>query len=667
MMCSGRSAARGMPVSQDILACPQCRQVLGRSEDYYQCSSCSSRFPIVAGIPDFAPGTEIYWGELSPDEMKEAVAQAERGGYEAGANFAASCCPGLRDYLMDQRRIDWLFHCLSPRENDACLDIGSGWGTLSRALTQFYRTVWSLEIMRERLEFQAAFKKHEGLEGLKLMRGSAIALPFPDRTFNLVVANGIIQWIGLADPTRPVEELQLQFLRECRRVLRPGGTLFLGCENRYGLFNWLGAKDHSGLPYTSLMPRWMADRVVRRYRKREGKFVRSFRAQDDWADYRTHTHSVQGYERLLLKAGFGGIRGYWAHPSNNEPQYMGRLDDARSIRDLLQFAARNLDLRVEGSFLAQLLVRLRFLARFSILVKLPLRLLAPELVFFAGAGKGVSDESTVESLVGGYTLRYGGSNKVLWWGSGNGKQARIVKMARFPKDRPQVAHEEEMLRRHCGLDIGRKTEEGWVLFSEPFLDARPVDCLRTDHNRDALAWLRTFHNKSTQGEWKPAAFQKEVHSWLGRYCEVSQDEELRQSAREYCDELLRAASGIEIPIVAEHGDFWWRNILRAEDGRLYVIDWQHTRPVGDPLFDFAMLSYTYWETWCKANGKISLPGTDSPGPGWMLNLFCEQFYLPAELVYAYYPYALIRRAVRSASLPRHGLQKALRECQFPRG
>lgn len=651
--------------TQVAFVCPHCRQPLGRSEECYTCTECGTRYPIVAGISDFSPDTDIYWGELSPEEMKGAIGQAERGGYQAGADFAASCCPGLRDYLLAQYRIDWLFHCISVSNTESCLDIGSGWGTLSRSLTHFYRKVWSLEIVRERLAFQAAFKKYENLEGLELLRASAINLPFPDGSFDLVVANGIIQWIGLADPARPVEELQLQFLRECRRVLRPGGVLFLGCENRLGIFQWLGDKDHSGLPYTSLMPRRVASWVVRRFRRTKGKFVRSFRTQGDWDDYRTYTYSVKGYEQLLRGAGFGDVQSYWAHPTNNEPQYMGRMNDSRSIRELLEFASRNLDLRVEGSLLSQFLVRLRFLAGFSAPVKFALRLLAPELIFFARSVQEAPAAVKLESLVEPYSMRYGGSNKIVWLGCGTNGQKSVVKMARFPEDRGDVEREEEMLQRYNGVDVVREKHGDWILYREPFLDGKPIDCLSTHHNQDALAHLFSLHGKSASGTWSTTDFARDVQFWRDKFCDVADGDDLRAMAAHHCQKLIETASAYSMPVVVEHGDYWWRNIIRTSEGKIYLIDWQHTRPAGDPLFDFAMLSYTHWETWQKRAGKKHLAGRPADTLDWMVKLFCERLGVSPELIYAYYPYFLIRRAVRSAKRPRYDLLRLLQGSQFP--
>ena len=55
----------------------------------------------------------------------------------------------------------------------------------------------------------------------------ATELPFPDRTFDLVICIEVLRYLHNAD--------NRQALREMYRVLKPGGTLFLTMVNRYAL------------------------------------------------------------------------------------------------------------------------------------------------------------------------------------------------------------------------------------------------------------------------------------------------------------------------------------------------------------------------------------------------------------------------------------------------
>ena len=64
-------------------------------------------------------------------------------------------------------------------------------------------------------------------------------LPFPDNTFDLVYAHGVVQYT--ADPQRLVEE--------CRRVLKPGGQAIFQVYNRISWLNALGKLMKVGLEH----------------------------------------------------------------------------------------------------------------------------------------------------------------------------------------------------------------------------------------------------------------------------------------------------------------------------------------------------------------------------------------------------------------------------------
>jgi SAM-dependent methyltransferase len=654
-MATGRADAlqRGQ-----AYACPRCHAPLDRIDQGYSCGPCGVSYPVRDEVPDFAPESELYWGELSPSQMSEAIRLAREQGYQAAAHYAASCVPSLEFYMLSEKRIDWLFHALPLAQGARSLDIGSGWGTLSRALTPYFQDVFSLEIVRERVAFQRAFREKEGLLNLHVVRGSATRLPFPDQFFDLVLANGIIQWVGLDDHTRPVPALQADFLREAWRTLRPGGTLVMGCENRYALSRFLGGKDHTGLPYTSLLPRRLAGWVVRRYRHTGGSFVSAFRGHEEWRDYRTWTHSTWGYERLLRAAGFNRVDSYWVYPSDNLPGLMGRLDDGNSVRELLDFAVRNIDFRVGGTNFARFFLRLRWAARLRPLMRLVQRLLTPDMFFVARRDGDAVGGAGLDAAVGPYSFRWSGSNKVIWFGQ-KGKSRSVVKAPRFPRDAAQVATEERVLGEQNGftVEVDRRGER--VLYREPFLEGRPIDCLSSAHNLSALEWLVRFQRRTKAGGLDPSAREREVTLWLDRFDREVGDDEPRAQARAAARRLLEFAGSSPWPQVAEHGDFWWRNLLRRANGELVVIDWQHHREKGDPLFDFALLVQTHWET---ARAVPGSRGSDTPK---LIAHFAAATGLSPDTIYAYFPYALVRRAVRSSAMPRAQLLRALRDGMYP--
>ena len=180
------------------------------------------------------------------------------------------------------------------------------------------------------------------------------------------------------------------------------------------------------------------------------------------------------------------------------------------------------------------------------------------------------------------------------------------------------------------------------------LDARGPLCVGLDPHRELLETWRV--GDGVDG--------------LRRFCEQTADTALHRVAEQDCRALLAQAERTPLRVVAEHGDFWRRNILRRRGGALVVIDWQHARDGGDELFDFALLAYTHWETWNRLTPRRR-PGGSSPVLAAMTERFCRERGLPSALVYAYFPYALMRRMARSLSWPRYNLLRVYREHRFP--
>jgi ubiquinone/menaquinone biosynthesis C-methylase UbiE len=272
--------------------------------------------------------------------MRKLIEEIDSLGFAEGLRRLYVDYPDLRDYIEGERRGDWICHCFSSRNNNnrRSLDIGSGLGNLSEMLSHHYDEVYSLEAVRERIEFQKRRFKNSGVNNVTIVRGNAIELPFPDDYFDLVVCNGVLEWVGIMNTDRPPREVQLSFLREVKRVLSDKGCLYIGIENRFNLGYMLGAPDHSGLRYTSLIPRSVANFLVKRY-GRSGGMCRDTSSKEnkkEWRGYRTYTYSIKGYNSLFREAGFK-FKSYWAIPSYNHPMFSARLNDRVALKGFVQY------------------------------------------------------------------------------------------------------------------------------------------------------------------------------------------------------------------------------------------------------------------------------------------------------------------------------------------
>lgn len=208
--------------------------------------------------------------------------------------------------MLNLDRANWhLLTNLPPQSR--VLDLGAGTGTTSHALAKYYRAVVAIEPVLERVEFMQERFRQEGLSNVTLSRTSLWKLPFQKESFDLVVMNGVLEWVpgGRDDDPR---DAQLTALRKAYSLLRPGGCLYVGIENRTALGSFIGYPDpHCGLPWVTIMPRHLAHWYARK--------------KGAPAGYRNYLYSSRGYRKLMTDAGFRTVEIYIAAPSYNHPRF----------------------------------------------------------------------------------------------------------------------------------------------------------------------------------------------------------------------------------------------------------------------------------------------------------------------------------------------------------
>jgi hypothetical protein len=111
----------------------------------------------------------------------------------------------------------------------------------------------------------------------------------------------VLEWLPFSRKEDNPRDAQLYYLRLLKKLLKPGGTLYVGIENRFTYDLLIGAPDpHISVPGVAVMPRWMADFVCKR------------RVGDR---YRPYLYSNRGYEKLMAEAGYRECRVLSALPS----------------------------------------------------------------------------------------------------------------------------------------------------------------------------------------------------------------------------------------------------------------------------------------------------------------------------------------------------------------
>ncbi len=100
---------------------------------------------------------------------------------------------------------------------DRVLDAGCGTGLYFECLAPHARNLNALDVSREMLSAAREFSMMRGIEQVRVGVGSFEALPYPDETFDLVVA---------LDALHHVENVNAA-IAEAWRVLTPGGHFFV--------------------------------------------------------------------------------------------------------------------------------------------------------------------------------------------------------------------------------------------------------------------------------------------------------------------------------------------------------------------------------------------------------------------------------------------------------
>lgn len=304
--------------------CPLCRTDLVDRGDAFTCSGSSHCFPVRWGFPDFSTGNH-YWNQLTPDQMEVLLDVAALKGYRYAAESILGRFkdPELTRYVLAANRAD--FRAILPMTSDTdVLEIGSGWGGVTATLAPHCRTLIALDTNPYTLRFVAMRMKEDGINNVSLAVVDPLdhgRLPLPDGSVELAILNGVLEYVGSAAQDAAPRELQLRGLREVRRVLKPGGAVYVGIENRLSYLYFLGTRDHSGLRYTSLLPRPLASLATWLRRR---------------MPYRTYTYSYRGYRRLLREAGFAPPQVYIAVPNYRDPRFIVPADDNRAIAYLVR-------------------------------------------------------------------------------------------------------------------------------------------------------------------------------------------------------------------------------------------------------------------------------------------------------------------------------------------
>ncbi len=199
----------------------------------------------------FYSGTDTY----SDGDIEERILQIvrEKTDYEA-------------EVLLDGN--DWatMYHLSPIRENllewydfgqeKTLLEIGAGCGAVTGLFCRKLQRVVANDLSRRRSMINAT--RNQEHDNLEILVGNFEDIRTEEK-FDYVTLIGVLEYsiyyINSPDPFRDM-------LRKAKEYLKPGGTLIIAIENRYGIKYWAGAKeDHTWKAFDGIQGYNDADRV----------------------------------------------------------------------------------------------------------------------------------------------------------------------------------------------------------------------------------------------------------------------------------------------------------------------------------------------------------------------------------------------------------------------
>ena len=300
-----------------LFACPHCRGGLERNGAGLRCAACRRDFPVEDSIPRFTQNLSD-WQLTDRGKLDVVVNAAAVEGWQLAL---ARLDPNRAEWIRGNRRFT-LAVFAGPKGR--VLDCGCGWGGLSFTLAREFGQVFALDAEPHGLQFIRLRAMQDGVQNIVPVQGSVFQLPFPDGFFDVVVLNGVLEWVGTFDDSAPPGELQACALKEIARVLNPNGSLYIAIENRFGVQYFLGYREeHTGLRFISVLPRFLARRWHRLKKGRE---------------FRALTHSLGGLRKMLAQCGFDRIRSFGLYPAYRNPRFICSVDSAGAMRFLVRQA-----------------------------------------------------------------------------------------------------------------------------------------------------------------------------------------------------------------------------------------------------------------------------------------------------------------------------------------
>lgn len=274
-------------------------------------------------INTFAKRAQFYWGVSNQETAKAFIAAAAAQGFFNALKDDRFTV--FRKYATSERRADFIKKL--PLNKDAVvLDMGSGYGNITIPLSKMVKQVYACDSTLELLQFSRARAEAEGCHNINYTHIDPIdycETPFKEKTFDVILLNGVLEWVGTGDMSRNAGEIQEAVLKYLVSLLKDGGAIYVGIENRFWPLYFYNVKDpHTKRLYTAVVPRFVAHLLMRLHGAKHG--------------YRNYIYSLGGYKRLFGRAGLVVEKLFLPIQSYREPRFMIDAADSAALNALVK-------------------------------------------------------------------------------------------------------------------------------------------------------------------------------------------------------------------------------------------------------------------------------------------------------------------------------------------
>jgi len=595
------------------IKCTECGYRMEYAEDSValQCFGCKHEYENDHNVLLLSENT-TSWNLIPADIMNKINSFADVDTWQNAINKL--CPPRFFPIIDEGGRADWKF-LLNIDSGSRILDFGSGLGAISISLAREGASVIALDKTLESLKFIKIRSTQEGFNNIIPICYDGKRLPFPDEYFDLIVLNGALEWVVTNQTYFTSDDLtyentlrlkkeyfkidrQAQLLKECNRILKNNGCVYIGIENRIAIKYFLTIpEDHMGIRFISLMPRYVADKIC---------IMKTGRP------YLARTHTKMGYKALLNKTGFKKALFYMPIPDYRIFDNLVPSDN-RSIQKYFIESYNGVSRwNIFYNFLYKLNILDLFVNSYSIFAfKGDVSLGG---IFHPIINKlGIKKDDVRSYFKGRYAYR--SSISVIMFHKD--RKPIYIKMNKDPRDSLNIEKEYTVLlkaREFCQnnlkgkvlktdiyeLDRGRKALVQEVCMGKNlanyFLSLNYTRQLRiaTLWLPELTEWLSDFHLKSTNLLKVNGDMVRKIFSdRLDMAKKV--DEAVGSNLYDSVKERIKSLKDIDIvlPIGLIHGDYSPINVLVERDDLYYVIDWEDANPEDCGLDDVCNLFFSF--------------------------------------------------------------------------